>query len=131
MRSPRPHPFAPPRGAKQACAAGAPFNSVEKLRRFARLIKLEHTLFALPFSLGSLILAARGWPPWPVLGWVLLAIVAGRSFAMACNRVIDRHLDARNPRTRARELPSGLLSLREVLIFIAVTGVLLVWAVSH
>lgn len=104
---------------------------METLRRFARLIKLEHTLFALPFSLGSLILAARGWPPRPVLGWVLLAIVSGRSFAMAMNRVIDRHIDARNPRTSGRELPSGQLSLRDVYLFIAVTGALLVWAVGH
>lgn len=104
---------------------------MEKLRRFARLIKIEHTLFALPFSLGSLILAARGWPPWATLGYVLLAIVAGRSFAMAANRVIDRHLDAMNPRTAARELPAGLLGLREVLAFMALTAALLVHAVSH
>jgi 4-hydroxybenzoate polyprenyltransferase len=104
---------------------------LEKLRRFGRLIKIEHTLFALPFSLGSLVLAARGWPPRATLGWVLLAIVAGRSFAMAANRVIDRHVDAKNPRTQARELPSGQLSLAEVLIFMAVTGTLLIWAVLH
>lgn len=104
---------------------------MEKLRRFARLIKIEHTLFALPFSLGSLILAARGWPPADVLGWVLLAIVSGRSFAMAANRVIDRHIDAANPRTAERELPRGLLSLGEVLGFMAVTGVLLIFAVLH
>lgn len=104
---------------------------MEKLRRFARLIKLEHTLFALPFSLGSLILAAKGWPPTRTLLLVLLAIVSGRSFAMAANRVIDRQIDAANPRTAERELPKGLLSLREVLIFMAVTGGLLVFAVLH
>lgn len=104
---------------------------METVRRFARLIKLEHTLFALPFSLGSLILAARGWPPGATLGWVLLAIVSGRSFAMAANRVIDRHLDALNPRTAEREIPKGLLSLRDVYMFMAVTGALLLFAVIH
>ena len=102
---------------------------MEKLRRFARLIKVEHTLFALPFSLGSLILAARGWPPAPTLGWVLLAIVSGRSFAMAANRVIDRQIDAANPRTAERELPRGLLGLPEVLGFMVVTAALLIFAV--
>lgn len=101
----------------------------EKLRKFGRLIKIEHTLFALPFSLGSLVLAARGWPPAATLGLVLLAIVSGRSFAMAANRVIDRHIDARNPRTQGRELPSGQLSLREVYLFMFVSGALLIGAV--
>lgn len=101
----------------------------EKLLRFGRLIKVEHTLFALPFSLGSMFLAARGAPQWSVAGWVLVAIISGRSLGMAANRVIDRHVDALNPRTQNRELPRGLLSLAEVLAFIALAAAVLLWAV--
>jgi 4-hydroxybenzoate polyprenyltransferase len=110
-------------------AAGAAAR--DKLRLFGRLIKIEHTLFALPFSLGSLILASGGTPAAATTGWVVLALVAGRSFAMAANRVIDRHVDRANPRTAWRELPAGLLGLREVLAFMAVAGALLFVAVWH
>lgn len=102
----------------------------EKVLHFARLIKLEHTLFALPFSLASMLIAQRGLPAASTVGLVMTSIVCGRSFAMALNRVIDRHIDARNPRTKDRELPAGRLGLGEVLLFLALALAGLIWSVS-
>ena len=82
------------------------------LGAFARDIKLAHSIFALPFALASAWLAARevpvGWAQW---AWILVATVAARSSAMGFNRIVDRHLDAKNPRTANRELPAGRLTL--------------------
>jgi 4-hydroxybenzoate polyprenyltransferase len=72
-------------------------------------IKFEHTVFALPFAYIAMILAARGWPGWWTATWITVAMVGARTCAMAVNRVVDRELDARNPRTAGRHLPRGLL----------------------
>ncbi|MGH9475267.1 MAG: UbiA-like polyprenyltransferase [Terriglobales bacterium] len=81
------------------------------LRRTLEMIKFEHSLFALPFALLGALLAAKGWPPWGVVGWIVVAMVGARSAAMTFNRIVDRDLDAANPRTRNRALPTGTLSL--------------------
>ena len=81
------------------------------LRAYLELVKFEHTLFALPFALLSLLVATAGRPPLPVLGWVLVAMVGARTAAMAFNRIADREYDARNPRTAGRPLPRGEVSL--------------------
>jgi len=86
-------------------------------RRFVSLVKFEHTVFALPFAFVGAILAAGGVPSAQTLGWVTLAMVGARSLAMALNRLIDAEIDARNPRTAAREIPSGLLSRAQVIGF--------------
>jgi 4-hydroxybenzoate polyprenyltransferase len=80
--------------------------------RYLALIKFEHTLFALPLALVSLLVAADGRPSFAVLTWVLVAMVAARSAAMAFNRLADRKYDAANPRTADRELPSGAVSVQ-------------------
>ena len=72
-------------------------------------IKFEHTVFALPFAYIAMILAAGGWPGWWTATWVTVAMVGARTCAMAVNRVVDRAIDARNPRTAGRHLPRGLL----------------------
>ena len=82
------------------------------LKTYLNLVKFEHTLFALPFAYGGMLLANRGWPGWTVFFWVTLAMVGARTASMALNRVIDAELDARNPRTAAREIPSGALGKR-------------------
>jgi 4-hydroxybenzoate polyprenyltransferase len=82
------------------------------LRHFSDAIKIEHTVFALPFAYVGMILAAGGWPGWRTAFWVTLALLGARTTAMALNRVIDRYIDARNPRTAGRHLPRGLLSAR-------------------
>lgn len=99
-----------------------------RLRLFARLIKVEHSVYALPFAYAGALLAERGIPSWPDLFWITVAMVAARSGAMALNRVIDAELDARNPRTAAREIPSGLLQRGEVWLFIVASLALLVVA---
>jgi 4-hydroxybenzoate polyprenyltransferase len=80
-------------------------------RRLARFIRVEHTLFSLPLIVAGAYLAARAWPPWPVLALVLLCGAGARVVAMSVNRILDRRLDAMNPRTARREIPSGQLSI--------------------
>jgi 4-hydroxybenzoate polyprenyltransferase len=87
--------------------------------RFARLVKIEHTVFALPFAYVGAFLAVGGTPSAHDLLWITLAMVGARSLAMALNRLVDAGIDARNPRTAGREIPSGQLSLVQVLIFCA------------
>ena len=97
--------------------------------RFARLVKIEHTVFALPFAYVGAFLAVNGTPSAHDLLWVTLAMVGARSLAMALNRLIDVRIDARNPRTARRELPSGQLSIGQVLVFCAASLALFLAAV--
>jgi len=87
--------------------------------RFARLVKFEHTVFALPFAYVGAFLAVDAVPSAHDLLWITVAMVGARSLAMGLNRLIDAGLDARNPRTASRELPAGLLSSAQVVIFCA------------
>ena len=87
--------------------------------RFARLVKFEHTVFALPFAYVGAFLAVDGVPTAHDLLWITVAMVGARSLAMGLNRLIDAGLDARNPRTARRELPAGLLSPVQVGLFCA------------
>jgi 4-hydroxybenzoate polyprenyltransferase len=87
--------------------------------RFASLVKIEHTVFALPFAYIGALLAVDGIPSAHDLLWVTAAMVGARSLAMALNRLIDAEIDAKNPRTASRELPAGLLSRAQVLVFSA------------
>jgi 4-hydroxybenzoate polyprenyltransferase len=87
--------------------------------RFARLVKVEHTLFALPFAYVGALLCLRRIPAGHDLVWITVAMVGARSLAMALNRLIDAEIDGRNPRTAARELPAGALSKPQVWAFSA------------
>jgi 4-hydroxybenzoate polyprenyltransferase len=84
---------------------------------FASLVKVEHTVFALPFAYVGAFLAVDGVPSAAAFVWITLAMVGARSLAMALNRLIDAGIDARNPRTAARELPRGALTRPQVLLF--------------
>jgi 4-hydroxybenzoate polyprenyltransferase len=86
-------------------------------RLYYRLVKFEHTIFALPFAYVGAFLAVGGVPSAHDLLWITLAMVGARSLAMALNRLIDARIDAANPRTAARELPSGALSAMRVVAF--------------
>jgi 4-hydroxybenzoate polyprenyltransferase len=88
-----------------------------KARLFASLIKVEHTIFALPFAYVGAFLAVGGVPSAHDLLWITVAMVGARSLAMALNRLIDAGIDARNPRTAGREIPSGKLTIGAVLAF--------------
>jgi 4-hydroxybenzoate polyprenyltransferase len=83
-------------------------------RRFASLVKFEHTVFALPFAYVGAFLAVDGYPGTGPIVWLTLAMVGARTLAMALNRLIDAELDARNPRTAAREIPAGLVTRAQV-----------------
>jgi 4-hydroxybenzoate polyprenyltransferase len=83
-------------------------------RRFASLVKFEHTVFALPFAYVGAFLALDGYPGTANLIWLTLAMVGARTLAMALNRLVDAELDARNPRTATREIPAGVLSRAQV-----------------
>ena len=88
-------------------------------RRFASLVKIEHTVFALPFAYVGALLCINAIPSAHDLVWITLAMIGARSLAMGLNRLIDAAIDARNPRTATREVPSGLLSRSQVVLFCA------------
>ncbi len=95
--------------------AARPESGPRRARAFLRLVAIEHSVFALPFAyLAALTAMARygGRIAWWDLAFITVAMVGARTFAMAANRIIDRHIDARNPRTAARELVTGALTLR-------------------
>jgi len=95
------------------------------------MIRFAHTIFALPFALLSTLLAAGGVPSLSTLFWILVAMVGARSAAMSFNRIVDRGIDARNPRTASRELPAGILSVRFAALFSAVSAALFVLAAAQ
>jgi 4-hydroxybenzoate polyprenyltransferase len=78
-----------------------------KLKTFFELIKFEHTMFALPFAYMGMVMADKGWPGFGVFFWVTLAMVSARTAGMTLNRIIDRGIDTKNPRTRNRALVTG------------------------
>lgn len=94
------------------------------------MIKIEHTLFALPFALLGAVLAANGLPSFRQFVWIVVAMVGARSTAMAFNRIADRTFDARNPRTASRALPAGLLSVGFVWIFTIISALLFLLAAA-
>ena len=100
------------------------------IRTTLEMIKIEHTLFALPFAFLGAVLAARGIPTvWQVV-WITLAMVGARSTAMAFNRIADKDFDARNPRTKGRAIPAGVLSLGFVWGFVIVSAALFFFAAA-
>jgi 4-hydroxybenzoate polyprenyltransferase len=98
-------------------------------RLYYRLVKFEHTIFALPFAYVGAFLAVGGVPSAHDLIWITVAMVGARSLAMALNRLIDARIDAANPRTAGRELPSGALSGPAVIVFCLVSLVVYLFAV--
>ena len=92
------------------------------------MIKWEHSVLTLPFGLTGAVLAARGIPTLHTSIWIIVALVAARSAAMAFNRLVDADIDAENPRTKIRALPAGKLSKQFVLGFVVVTSAILIFA---
>ena len=110
------------------------YTPVGTARLFARLIKVEHTIFALPFAYVGALLSVDGVPSAHDLLWITVAMVGARSLAMALNRLIDAGIDARNPRTAGREIPSGKLTIGAVLAFCAASLLVFlvaVWQLNH
>ena len=105
-------------------AEGQTFAGQSLLVRYVNFVKLPHTVFALPFALLGVVVASRVAPvTWRMIGLVALAFTAARFVAMGFNRIADKELDARNPRTRSRELPSGRLSVAQAWIAVGLAAV--------
>jgi 4-hydroxybenzoate polyprenyltransferase len=92
-----------------------------RVRAFLRLVMIEHSIFALPFAYVAALTAMRPTVQWDTLALITVAMVAARTVAMAANRIIDRHIDAQNPRTAGRELVTGALSVRAAWVGLAVS----------
>jgi 4-hydroxybenzoate polyprenyltransferase len=104
--------------------------STNRLRLVGEAVIFRHTLFSLPFALAAVLLETGGRPsPWK-LAWIVVAVVAGRNAANALNRIIDKDIDASNPRTATRHLPTGALAARELWLFAAAMTALLVLAAA-
>jgi len=104
---------------------------IATIRKWAAFVKFSHTVFALPFALAAMAVAARdnhGWPGWRTFGLILIAMVCARTCAMAFNRIVDREFDRANPRTASRHLPVGQISLASASTLCAASGAGLVAA---
>jgi 4-hydroxybenzoate polyprenyltransferase len=111
---------------------GQTFSGASRLIAYANLVKLPHTVFALPFALVGVVIASYRRPlRLAEIGWVILAFTAARFAAMAFNRIVDREIDRRNPRTAMRELPRGTLSVREAWVAVVVASALFVLAAAQ
>lgn len=106
-------------------------SALGRVLTYGRMIKFSHSVFALPFALASAALAAREGFRFGQLGWIVLAMVGARSAAMGFNRLADQGIDARNPRTAARELPRGALQRREVWAFVLISAGVMVLAAAR
>jgi 4-hydroxybenzoate polyprenyltransferase len=101
------------------------------INKWGSFVRFSHTVFALPFALAAMMVAARdtrGWPGWKTFGLILAAMVCARTCAMAFNRIVDRKFDALNPRTKNRHLPAGQISLASAILLCALSGAGLVVA---
>jgi len=95
------------------------------IQKWAAFVRFSHTVFALPFALAAMLVAARdhrGWPGWKIFGLILAAMVCARTCAMAFNRIVDRKFDALNPRTAKRHLPAGQISLASAVLLCGISG---------
>ncbi|MBX9952702.1 MAG: putative 4-hydroxybenzoate polyprenyltransferase [Candidatus Obscuribacterales bacterium] len=100
-------------------------------KEWSEMIKLEHTVFALPFALSGLVLASSTLPGLDVVFWTILAFTGARAGAMTLNRLIDSKIDARNPRTSSRAIPAGRIKGAHAAIFAIVSFLIMLFAASH
>jgi len=98
---------------------------LSRIKTYGELVMFSHTLFSIPFGLIVMLLAAGGFPPFRLTFWILLALISARTAANALNRLVDKDIDARNPRTAGRHMPQGLVTTKEVLLLILVCFALL------
>lgn len=111
---------------------GQTFAGSSSVITWVNFVKLPHTVFALPFAIVGVVLASYRVPvEWPTVGWVIIAFTAARFAAMGFNRIVDRDIDARNPRTRAREIPAGAISVTSARIAVGMASALFVFAASR
>lgn len=101
---------------------------LERIKVYMEMIKVEHTVFALPFALTSALIAAHGFPTLYQTFWIVVALFGARTAAMSLNRLIDAEIDAKNPRTANRHIPRGIVKKSEALILAIVGFVLMVYS---
>src|SRR5271170_7136316 len=102
---------------------------ISVIQKWGSFVRFSHTVFALPFALAAMVVAARdnrGWPGWRTFGLILAAMVCARTCAMAFNRIVDRKFDALNPRTAGRHLPTGQINLASAIALCVCAGLGLV-----
>ncbi len=114
--------------ANRGGGSDAGLNPLRRLQIFLDTIKFEHSIFALPFAVAAAFMVADGWPNWVQFGWVIVAMVTLRTFAMAANRLVDAEIDRRNPRTADRALATGIIGKPEVIGYMAASAVVFVVA---
>ena len=98
--------------------------ALQVARNYLELVKFSHTIFALPFALAAMLVAAHGLPDARIFVWIVVAMVGARTAAMGFNRIVDRQIDAGNPRTQNRELPAGKVSLQGAVALVVVASIL-------
>ncbi len=96
---------------------------LKRVPRFLDAVKFQESVFALPFAYSGMVLAANGWPTLGQFIWITVAMVSARTLGMSANRIIDRSIDAQNPRTAMRHLPAGLLRLSDMIALALIAGV--------
>lgn len=96
---------------------------LKRIPRFLDAVRFQESVFALPFAYSGMVLAANGWPTWEQFLWITVAMVSARTLGMSANRIIDRSIDAQNPRTAMRHLPAGLLRLSDMIALSLIAGV--------
>src|SRR5579863_7557922 len=104
---------------------------ISVIQKWGSFVRFSHTVFALPFALAAMLVAARdnrGWPGWKTFGLILAAMVTARTCAMAFNRIVDRKFDALNPRTKNRHLPAGQISLASAILLCVISAASLIAA---
>jgi 4-hydroxybenzoate polyprenyltransferase len=108
---------------------GQTFGGTSRLVRYVNFVKLPHTVFALPFALvGATLASYHGRVTWAKVAWIVLAFSSARFAAMGFNRIVDRDVDARNPRTAMREIPAGALGVGEATVAVLVASALFMWS---
>lgn len=118
-------PSSPPLPSR---AEGLNRKLLRQLANFVELVKFEHTIFALPYVYGGAFLAARGFPGWHDFFWITMAMVGARTAAMTLNRLIDRAIDAANPRTKNRSIPAGRVTVGQAWWYAILSFALLFWS---
>jgi len=106
-------------------------NPISTIKEWAEMIKIEHTVFALPFALSGMLLSVPKFPPIAVVFWTIVAFAGARSAAMTLNRVIDSEIDARNPRTSQRAIAAGRIGRWQAMIFAIASFAIMLLAASH
>ena len=103
-------------------------NLINKTKTLLEMIKFEHTLFAIPFAIIAMMLAANVIPTLYQMFWILIALTFARTVAMLWNRIVDAKIDARNPRTKNRAIPKGLVSVRSALVMLVISCIVFVFS---